>query len=250
VSEKMREDGRRVAVVTGAVRGIGAAVARRLVVEGFAVACIDIDERIVERAAEYGATGFVADVADVAEVERAFSEIRIEVGPVDVLVNNAALTAVHRSWETVTPEDWDRVMGVNARSMFLCGRAAVTDMRRRSWGRIVNLSSATVGLGARNLLDYVSSKGAVVGFTRSFAREVGADFITVNAIAPGSIQTEVDIENFPDQGAIESEQVKVQAIPRRGLPDDISGVVAFLVSEDASFISGQTLYVDGGWVMA
>lgn len=250
MSERMRTDGRRVAVVTGAVRGIGAAVARRLVADGFAVACVDIDERIVERAAEFGATGFVADVADAAAVERVFGRIRAEVGPVDVLVNNAALTAVHRPWETVTPEDWDRVMGVNARSMFLCGRESVQDMRRQSWGRIVNLSSVTVGLGARNLLDYVSSKGAVVGFTRSFAREVGADFITVNAIAPGSIQTEVDIENFPDQDAIEREQVAVQAIPRRGMPDDIAGAVSFLVGDDASFISGQTLFVDGGWVMA
>lgn len=250
MSERMKEHLPRVAVVTGAVRGIGAAIARRLVADGFAVACIDIDERIVERAAEYGATGFVADIADAAAVERVFGAVRVAVGPVDVLVNNAALTAVHRPWETVTPEDWDRVMAVNARSMFLCARAAVADMRQRSWGRIVNISSVTVGLGARNLLDYVSSKGAVVGFTRSFAREVGADFITVNAIAPGSIQTEVDIENFPDQDAIESEQIRVQAIPRRGMPDDIGGAVAFLAGEDASFISGQILYVDGGWVMA
>jgi len=165
------------------------------------------------------------------------------------LVNNAAITAVHRPLETVTSSDWDRVMAVNVRSIFLCSREAVVDMRQQSWGRIVNISSVTFGLGARNLLDYVSSKGAVVGFTRSFANEVGGDFITVNAVAPGSIQTEIDIENFPDQEAIEQEQIKVQAIPRRGMPDDIAGTVSFLVGDDASFISGQTLFVDGGWVM-
>lgn len=241
--------GARVAVVTGAVRGIGFAVARRLVRDGYAVACIDIDPGIVERGREIGATGFVADVSDALQVERAFADVRAEVGPVDVLVNNAALVSVHRPWESVTPDDWDRIMAVNARSMFLCAREAVTDMRAGSWGRIVNVSSVTVGLGARNLIDYVSSKGAVVGFTRSFAREVGEAFITVNAVAPGSIQTEVDVENFPDQAAIEKEQIRVQAIPRRGQPDDIAGVVSFLASDDASFISGQTLYVDGGWVM-
>src|SRR5690606_27337497 len=150
--------GARVAVVTGAVRGIGFAVARRLVRDGYAVACIDIDPGIVERGREIGATGFVADVSDALQVERAFADVRVEVGPVDVLVNNAALVSVHRPWESVTPDDWDRVMAVNARSMFLCAREAVTDMRAGSWGRIVNVSSVTVGLGARNLIDYVSSK--------------------------------------------------------------------------------------------
>jgi 3-oxoacyl-[acyl-carrier protein] reductase len=241
------DDAPRVAVVTGAARGIGFAIARRLTADGHTTVLVDVEPAVADAAASIGARSVVADVSDPNAVDACFTEVIATHGRVDVLVNNAALTAVHRPWESVDPENWDRVMAVNARSVFLCSRRAVADMRTRTWGRIINLSSVTFELGQRHLLDYVSSKGAVVGFTRAFAREVGPDFITVNAISPGSIQTEIDRLNFPDQDAIAVAQSRVQAIPRRGMPEDIAAAVAFLAGDEASFITGQTIGVDGGW---
>lgn len=240
----------RVAVVTGGSRGIGRAIAERLAADGHRVVVIDIDGAVEEVARAAGWRGIVADVSDEAAVERTFASILAQEGRVDVLVNNAALTGVHRPWESVSVADWDQLMAVNLRSVFLCSRAAARDMRERRWGRIVNISSVTFSLGMRNLVDYVASKGGVVGFTRAFAREVGQDFITVNAVSPGSIQTEADIANFPDQDAIAAAQAEVQALPRRGMPADIAAAVSFLAGDDASFVTGQTLGVDGGWIMA
>lgn len=243
----------RVAVVTGGAGGIGREIARRLLADGHRVAILDILETVAETATELGPAGHClglrVDVSDAEAVAHAFHTVRAQLGPVGIVVNNAALTAVHRPWESVTGEQWDQTMAVNVRAAFLCARAGIEQMRTTSWGRVVNLSSVTFLSGQRHLVDYVSSKGAIVGLTRSLAREVGADLITVNAISPGSIRTEVDLENFPDQSAVDAQQAAVQAIPRRGVPEDIAGVASFLCSDDASFMTGQLLNVDGGWLM-
>lgn len=242
----------KVAVVTGGARGIGWEVGRRLVADGHRVAVLDVLDSVEQAAARLGgdrALGLRVDASDASAVENAFDRIQEDWGDVGIVVNNAALTAVHRPWTSIGPEEWDRVMAVNLRSAFLCARAGAEQMRARQWGRVVNISSVTFLSGQRHLLDYVSSKGGLVGFTRAFAREVGEDFITVNAVSPGSIQTEADIENFPDQDASLAAQAQVQAIPRRGMPADIAGVVSFLCGDDAAFLTGQLVNVDGGWHM-
>lgn len=241
-----------VAVVTGGARGIGREIARRLLGDGHRVAILDVLEETEDTARALEperCRGLRADVSDADAVERAFAEVADGLGPVGIVVNNAALTGVHRPWGSLTVEDWDRTMAVNLRSAFLCSRAGVEQMRTLGWGRVVNISSVTFLTGQRHLLDYVSSKAAIVGLTRTLAREVGPEGITVNAISPGSIRTEADLANFPDQTAIDAQQAAVQAIPRRGTPEDVAGVVSFLCGPDASFMTGQLLNVDGGWQM-
>jgi 3-oxoacyl-[acyl-carrier protein] reductase len=150
----------------------------------------------------------------------------------------------------VTPEQWDEVMTVNLKSMFLCARAVVSDMEKQKWGRIINISSVTFLSGQRNLIDYVSAKGGAVGFSRTLAREVGSDFITVNTVTPGAIRTEAEIEMVPDaQDVALAPIMEVQAIKRRGTPDDVAAAIAFLCNDDAGFITGQNLVVDGGWML-
>lgn len=244
----------RVALVTGAARGIGAAISRRLVADGLSVALLDVRPTVQELALDLergGArvTSVQADVTCELDLSAAMTHVHDSLGPVAVLVNNAALTAVHRDWTSVTPEQWRQVMDVNLMGAFLSVRAVHEDMALAGWGRIVNVSSVTFSTGQRRLVDYVSSKGGLVGLTRTLARELGEEGITVNAVSPGSIRTEADLELFPDQEEVEREARAVQAIPRRGVPEDIAAAVSFLSSDDASFISGQVLNVDGGWVM-
>lgn len=245
----------RAAIVTGAARGIGFATAELLAERGLAVALVDraagVEDRAAElRAAGRTAIGLVADVSDPDGVAAAVERAHAEHGPTAVLVNNAGLTAVHRDWKTVTPAQWDEVMAVNLRSMFLCSRAVIGGMEAAQWGRIVNISSVTFLSGQRDLIDYVSSKGGVVGFTRTLAREEGRHGITVNTVTPGAIRTEAEIENFPGQEeSALAATLAVQAIQRRGTAADVAAAIAFLCSDEAGFISGQNLVVDGGWLL-
>lgn len=246
----------RVALVTGGSRGIGHAISLRLARDGAAVAVnyannADAAERTVwEIEANGGRVIAVrADVGSAADVEALFATIERELGAVTILVNNAALTDTHKPWYEIDEAEWDRVLDVNLKSCFLTFRRAYAGMRDAGWGRVINISSVTYWLGQANLLHYVSSKAGMIGFTRTLSREVGVDGITVNAVTPGAIQTESELELFPEQEHLALRMNELQGIKRRGVPVDIAGAVSFLASEDSTFITGQTINVDGGWAM-
>lgn len=252
----MRSLNGKVALVTGGSRGIGRAIAEALGAAGASVAVnyaarADEAETVVSAIEEAGgrAMAVQADVAHAAEVEAMVQEVAAALGPVTIVVNNAGLTNTHKPWQEIDEAEWDRVMAVNLKSCFLTLRATYPFMEEAHWGRIINISSVTFLLGRPNVLHYVSSKAGMIGFTRTLARELGPDGITVNAITPGAIQTESEIEMFPEQEELARWLDDEQAVKRRGLPADIASAVVFLASEEASFISGQTLNVDGGWAM-
>ena len=151
-------------------------------------------------------------------------------------------------WDELTPAEWHRVLGANLDGALYCAQAVHPGMRARGYGRIVTVSSVMARLGSAGALHYVTSKAGIVGFTRALAREIGAEGITVNCVMPGAIRTEHELESFPDQEAVAREQAERQSIPRRGVPDDLCGAFVFLASDESSFITGQVLAVDGGWV--
>ncbi|HEY8373329.1 MAG TPA: 3-oxoacyl-ACP reductase FabG [Pseudonocardiaceae bacterium] len=250
----MTESHSRVAIVTGAARGIGAATARRLARDGFAVALLDLDEAsCVQGATEIEADGGRAigvgvDVSNTEQVEAAVKRVADELGAPTVLVNNAGIIRDNLLFK-MTDDDWDAVMAVHLRGAFLMSRATQKYMTEQGWGRIVNLSS-TSALGNRGQANYAAAKAGLQGFTKTLAIELGKFGVTVNAVAPGFIATDMTAATAARIGVSFEDFVKAAAeqIPLRrvGRPEDIAGVVSFLVSEDASFVSGQVIYVAGG----
>lgn len=246
---------RRVALVTGASSGIGRATALRLAHDGFVVAVNHLDDpdgaaRTLEQIVANGATGFevAGDVGVDRDVRSVVHDVLERAGRVDVLVNNAGIFP-WRDWEEISVDEWDRVMAVNVRGAFLLAQACVPDMRRRGWGRIISMSSATYLTGAAHLLHYAASKAAVVGLTRSLARALGDDGITANAVTTGKTLTEGFTRWF-DDGTLDYESTArsrdQQCIKRFAEPADIAATIAFLASDDAAYMTGQLLNVDGG----
>jgi 3-oxoacyl-[acyl-carrier protein] reductase len=249
-----RPSDQRVAIVTGAARGIGAAIAQRLAQDGFAVAVVDLDEsataatvRAIE-AAGGRALGVGADVGDAGQVQAAVERVVAELGPPVVLVNNAGVTRDNLLFK-MTDADWDLVMHVHLRGSFLMTRAVQQHMVQAGWGRVVNLSS-TSALGNRGQANYATAKAGLQGFTKTLAIELGKFGVTANAIAPGFIQTEMTKATAERIGRNWEEYVaeRAAAIPvqRAGTPADIAHTVSFLVNEGAGFVSGQVVYVAGG----
>ncbi|NEM08641.1 3-oxoacyl-ACP reductase FabG [Geodermatophilus normandii] len=250
----MSESPARVAIVTGAARGIGAATALRLAADGFAVAVIDLDESSTAgtvqaiEAAGGRALGVGADVGDPEQVQAAVDRVAAELGPPVVLVNNAGVTRDNMLFK-MTDADWDLVMHVHLRGSFLMTRACQRYMVDAKWGRVVNLSS-TSALGNRGQANYATAKAGLQGFTKTLAIELGKFGVTANAIAPGFIQTEMTKATAERIGRDWQEYVaeRAAAIPvaRAGVPEDIAHTVSFFASEGAGFVSGQVVYVAGG----
>ena len=246
-----RLDGR-VAVLTGAAGGLGSATARRLVGEGCAVACTGLpgdplDELVAELEGAGGrALALVCDQRDPDAVEAAAVRVREEWGRVDVLVNNAAVYA-SRPWHEITVEDWDRTLEVNLRGCFVWALALRGDLAASPAGRVVNVASLTFFVGFDGLADYVASKGGIIGLTRTLSREMGPDAVTVNAVSPGAFPTDPE-KIHPDPEGYDRWVLDRQALKRRGRGEDVGDLVVFLASDEASFITGQTIMIDGGWV--
>jgi 3-oxoacyl-[acyl-carrier protein] reductase len=244
----------RVAVVTGAARGLGAATALRLAADGMAVAVLDLEEGATEAtvdaigAAGGRALGVGADVADPAAVDAAVARVADELGAPTVLVNNAGITRDNLLFR-MTETDWDAVMGVHLRGAFLMTRAAQRHMVAAGWGRIVTLSS-TSALGNRGQANYATAKAGLQGFTKTLAIELGRFGITANCVAPGFIVSDMTRATAERIGEDWDTYVAARAaqipVGRAGRPEDIAHTVSFLVSEGAGFVSGQVLYVAGG----
>lgn len=255
------EDGQRlrdrVALITGAAHGIGRAYALRFAAEGARVVVADLDlagaEIVAKEIAALGqeAIAVAVDVTDTAMIDAALTSVLSAFGTVDILLNNAAMFSVvpmsRVGFDALGIDEWDQMMATNVKGTWLMCRAVAPVMRAQGHGKIINISSGTAFKGTSSQIHYVTSKAAVLGFTKTLARELGGDGICVNAIAPGSTLSEED----PDDATVKmrSSGIPTRALRRLEAPEDLVGAAVFLASSDSDFITGQTLVVDGGSVM-
>jgi NAD(P)-dependent dehydrogenase (short-subunit alcohol dehydrogenase family) len=246
----------KIALITGAAGGLGQAFAKRLAEDGANVVLVDLqpcdDTAKMVQAAGREAMPVVCDITSEESVFSLAVEADRRFGRCDILINNAGIYPI-QPFEQMTFADWRRVMALNLDAVFLVTRAFAPGMKRRGWGRVINLSSSTFNMVASGYTHYIASKGGVIGFTRALATELANHGVTVNAISPSLTRTPGTQARAPRPGRRdmdeEFEQIaKLQAIRRVQVPDDLVGVVSFLASDDSAFMTGQTLYVDGGMV--
>jgi 3-oxoacyl-[acyl-carrier protein] reductase len=241
----------RVAVVTGAAQGIGEAIVRRLSADGARVAALDLNEEGAQKLVdELGGDGLglACDVSNREQVDAAIDRVASELGSVDILVNNAGVTRDNLLFK-MSDEDFDTVFGIHVRGAFLCTRAAQRYMVEKKYGKIVMMSSRSA-LGNRGQTNYSSAKAALQGMVRAVSIELGPFGINVNAIAPGHIETAMTKATAERMGVdyedMQKRTIERQPIKRVGKPEDVANLAAFLVSEDSSYITGQTIYITGG----
>jgi 2-hydroxycyclohexanecarboxyl-CoA dehydrogenase len=241
------------AVVTGGAQGLGLAVAEALAARGTKVAIFDLaTDQIAAEVARLRATGgtvngYAVDVSDRGQVEAAVEQVRTELGPVLILINNAGIVQFDKFAE-ITDEQWDRVMAVNLRGPFICTQAVLPDMLAVKWGRIVNMSSSSAQGGQACMAAYVSSKAGVIGLTKSLALELGPKGITVNTIPPGMVVTPMLEKAIADGqfGAPLEHFAEITPVRRAGRPEDIANAAIFLCQDESSYITGQVIGVNGG----
>jgi NAD(P)-dependent dehydrogenase (short-subunit alcohol dehydrogenase family) len=242
------------AIITGAGGGLGRAIALRLAADGFTIAGMDVDEQAgaetcsLVRQRGGLASSYVVDLRDAEAIERSIRLAESELGPAGALVNNAAVFPMGPFLDS-TIDEYDNVVAINQRAYFLVARMVAASMRDRGGGDIVNMGSITEHGGWSDLASYVVTKGAAAALTRALATELGRYNIRVNCVAPGAFPTRAE-QIHPDAEAYEKRIIDSQALKRRGTFEELASAVSFLLGEDASFITGQTLNVDGGWVMS
>ncbi len=250
-----RLDGK-IALVTGARRGMGRTHALALAEQGAKVAVTDVDlddcQKVVEEIIAKGgeAKAWKLDVSDSMEVDSVFSEVVKHFGGLDILVNNAGILALKPALE-MSEDEWDKVLNVNLKGQFLCAQRAAKEMIKNNWGRIINISSIAsggVGVGYAGAVNYGSSKGGIIGLTESLASEWADLGITVNAVAPGLIETPMSRKERMPEEELRAELEARVPLKRIGRPEEVSALVAFLASEESSYITGATFHVDGGWL--